>query len=116
MEKKVSAILMGWYAGVEGGHGLADVLCGRVDASGRLSYSTPTSEGHLQPYDTGATTFDLNAGDTKKASISASQRPLQRWKHGQYVLPSKDVVIEVGSFSDDPGNLATQYYLTGSKL
>jgi beta-glucosidase len=51
----VPAIVMLWYPGMEGGHALADVLLGRIDASGRLPFVIPTSQGHLPPYDKNAT-------------------------------------------------------------
>lgn len=51
---RVPALLMAWYSGGEGGHALADVLLGKVDASGRMPFSIPTSEEHL-PY------FDIDA-------------------------------------------------------
>ncbi|OJJ07017.1 hypothetical protein ASPVEDRAFT_46397 [Aspergillus versicolor CBS 583.65] len=55
---KVPAILMSWYSGSEGGHGLADVLLGRVDASGRLPFSIPTDEAHLPFFDRDATEIE----------------------------------------------------------
>ncbi|HEX7133318.1 MAG TPA: glycoside hydrolase family 3 C-terminal domain-containing protein, partial [Iamia sp.] len=51
------AVVQAWYPGMEGGHGLADVLLGRVDASGRLPFSVPTDEAHLPPFDATATAF-----------------------------------------------------------
>lgn len=57
---KVPALLFSWYSGCEGGHALADVLLGRIDASGRLPYSIPRSEAHL-PYfdkDASSSTYD----------------------------------------------------------
>ncbi|GAB7191990.1 glycoside hydrolase family 3 C-terminal domain-containing protein [Kineococcus sp. NUM-3379] len=48
---RVPAVLMAWYSGMEGGHALADVLTGAVDASGRLPFSVPTSAEHLPPFD-----------------------------------------------------------------
>jgi beta-glucosidase len=48
---EVPAILMMWYAGMEGGHALADVLTGRHNPSGRLPFSVPTSADHLPPFD-----------------------------------------------------------------
>jgi beta-glucosidase len=47
----VAAVVQLWYSGMEGGHALADVLLGRVDASGRLPCTIPTDEGHLPPFD-----------------------------------------------------------------
>ena len=51
---------MMWYAGMEGGHALADVLRGAQNPSGRLPFSIPTSEAHLPLFDRDATaiTYD----------------------------------------------------------
>lgn len=50
----VPAVLMSWYAGCEGGHGLMDVLTGRVSVGGRLPFSIPTDESHLPEFDVDA--------------------------------------------------------------
>ena len=185
---QIPAVLMTWYAGAEGGHGLADVLLGRVDASGRLPFSIPKDESHLPFFDIDATeikydrwygqnlldkigqearfplgfglsytTFsfadlrigtlgrgdtiqihvnvanegsrtgrhviqvyglikmpdfpsrvllgflpvDLDAGQVKDVAVDASVRPLQRWVAGEFVLPSKEVTIEVAAYAGD---------------
>ncbi|GIF22595.1 beta-glucosidase-like glycosyl hydrolase [Actinoplanes tereljensis] len=54
---QVPAVLIGWYGGAEGGHALADVLLGAVDAAGRLPYSIPVSEEHLPFFDRDATSI-----------------------------------------------------------
>lgn len=54
---RVPAIVMTWYSGMYGGHALADVLLGKVDASGRLPFSIPTSEAHLPFFDRNATSI-----------------------------------------------------------
>jgi len=58
--KDVPAIVMMWYAGMEGGHALADVLTGVQNPSGRLPFSIPTSTEHLPFFDRQATaiTYD----------------------------------------------------------
>jgi beta-glucosidase len=58
--ERVPAIVQLWYSGMEGGHGLADVLLGRVDASGRLPCTIPADEAHLPPFDrdADAVTYD----------------------------------------------------------
>ncbi|MCD0483583.1 glycoside hydrolase family 3 C-terminal domain-containing protein [Streptacidiphilus sp. ASG 303] len=48
---RVPALLMLWYAGMEGGNALADVLLGRCDAAGRLPFSVPEHTDHLPPFD-----------------------------------------------------------------
>ena len=57
---EVPAILAIWYAGMEGGHALADVLTGAHNPSGRLPFSIPTSPEHLPYFDRDATeiTYD----------------------------------------------------------
>lgn len=61
---QVPALLIAWYAGMEGGHALADVLVGRVNPSGRLPFAVPTSEAHLPAFDrdAAAVTYDRYHG------------------------------------------------------
>lgn len=47
----VEGLLMAWYGGREGGHGLARVLFGDVSPSGRLPVSIPRDMGQLMPWD-----------------------------------------------------------------
>jgi len=56
----VPAVVVMWYAGMEGGHALADVLTGAQDPSGRLPFSVPTGADHLPSFDRDATavTYD----------------------------------------------------------
>jgi beta-glucosidase len=49
--KKVPAILMAWYAGMEGGHALADILFGNVNPSAKLPCTFPKSENQLPFFD-----------------------------------------------------------------
>ena len=46
-KEHIPAILQAWYPGEQGGYGVADVLFGDTDASGRLPISFPRSVGHL---------------------------------------------------------------------
>ncbi len=72
--ESVPAVLYGWYAGVEGGHALADVLAGDAEPAGRLPFAVPTDESQLADFDKDATAavYDLfhgqwlldRAGDT----------------------------------------------------
>jgi beta-glucosidase len=92
-----------WYAGMEGGHALADVLTGRHNPSGRLPFSIPTSDAHLPSFDRDATsiTYDRFHG----------QRLLDRlgvpaaFPHGfglSYTTFSIDEAVVVGSGDGGP--------------
>jgi beta-glucosidase len=45
------AILFAWYPGEQGGNGVADVIFGDVNPSGRLPITFPKSTDQLPPYD-----------------------------------------------------------------
>lgn len=47
----VPGLVVMWYAGMEGGLALADVLLGKANPSGHLPFSIPTSEDHLPSFD-----------------------------------------------------------------
>lgn len=57
----VPAIVQSWYAGMEGGHALADVLLGRAEPTGRLPFTVPTDPDHLPPFDRDATAVTYDA-------------------------------------------------------
>jgi beta-glucosidase len=58
---EVPALLQSWYSGMEGGHALADVLSGKVDATGRLPFSVPRTASDLPPFDPDAEHFTYDA-------------------------------------------------------
>jgi beta-glucosidase len=62
----VEAILILWYAGMEGGNALADIVLGREKPTGRLPFAIPTSPDHLPAFDPDATvvTYDGLHGQT----------------------------------------------------
>ena len=47
LAKNAPALLEGWYLGQETGHGVADVLFGKIDPGGKLPVSIPRSVGQL---------------------------------------------------------------------
>jgi beta-glucosidase len=60
-DSDVPAVVQSWYSGMEGGHGLADVLLGKVDATGRLPFSVPRSASDLPPFERDADHFTYDA-------------------------------------------------------
>lgn len=54
------AIVLSWYSGCEGGHALADLLLGKVNFSGRLPFSIPTTEEHLPHFDKDAAEIEYD--------------------------------------------------------
>lgn len=49
-KEHIPAIIAQWYGGEQEGYAIADVLFGKVNPSGRLTYSFPQSAGHLPVY------------------------------------------------------------------
>jgi beta-glucosidase len=48
--ERADALLEGWYLGQQTGHGVADVLFGKVAPGGKLPVSIPRSVGHIPVY------------------------------------------------------------------
>lgn len=49
-KEHIPAIIAQWYGGEQEGYAIADVLFGKVNPSGHLTYSFPQSVGHLPVY------------------------------------------------------------------
>ena len=66
---EIDGLLVLWYAGMEGGHALADVLLGRVNPGGRLPCTFPRRAEDLPAFDRDATSivYDLWHGYRKLA-------------------------------------------------
>ncbi|MGJ4925617.1 glycoside hydrolase family 3 C-terminal domain-containing protein [Bradyrhizobium sp. HKCCYLS2038] len=67
--RQAPALMIGWYAGMEGGHALADLLLGRENFAGRLPYAIPESEHDLPFFaiDAHAISYDRWFGQRKLA-------------------------------------------------
>lgn len=108
----VPAIVMMWYAGMEGGHALADVLSGAHNPSGRLPYSIPTSEEHLPWFDRDARaiTYDRWHGQKllDKLGVQAA------FPHGFGLSYTSFSIHDVSVGSSDAGPLAVTARVTNT--
>jgi beta-glucosidase len=50
LAERADALLEGWYLGQQTGHGVADVIFGKVAPGGKLPVSIPRSVGHIPVY------------------------------------------------------------------
>ncbi|HYW95079.1 MAG TPA: glycoside hydrolase family 3 N-terminal domain-containing protein [Bacteroidales bacterium] len=50
LAEKASAVLFAGYPGIGGGDALANILSGRTNPSGKLSFTYPAQPGHIVPY------------------------------------------------------------------
>ncbi|MCC8063203.1 MAG: glycoside hydrolase family 3 C-terminal domain-containing protein [Rikenellaceae bacterium] len=50
VKEHIPAVLAQWYAGEQEGNSIADILFGKVNPSGKLTFSFPQSTGHLPAY------------------------------------------------------------------
>lgn len=57
----------------------------------------------------GFSSVSLEAGESRRLSVSCSIRPLQRWVGAGFMLDAQTVELEVGSYSGDPRALLAQY-------
>ncbi|WP_210729265.1 beta-glucosidase [Actinomyces procaprae] len=98
---QVPAILMMWYAGMEGGRALADVLTGAVNPSGRLPFSIPTSEEHLPAFDRDWTsvTYDRWHGQRLLDRLGVEAAYPLGWglSYTTYRLDGAEVIGSVGA-------------------
>lgn len=75
-DKTISALLMHWYPGMEGGNALADILFGKYNPCGKLPFTIPSSASQLPYFNKDAThiTYDFEHGyflaDSKRYPVA----------------------------------------------
>ena len=88
VKEHVPAVLAQWYAGEQEGNSIADILFGRVNPSGKLTFSFPQSTGHLPAYYNHLPTdkgYYKEPGTYEKPGrdyVFASTEPLWAFGHG----------------------------------
>src|SRR5690554_5158748 len=86
-DQEMDAILQAWFPGTQGGHGIADVVAGDYNPSGRLTMSFPRNVGQIPIYynqkNTGRPVDLSNEGiDYKSNYLDTSITPLYPFGYG----------------------------------
>ena len=120
-----SAILYNWYSGEAGGVALANILCGKVNPSGKLPFTIPQNEGQLP------LSYWHEATGRGDDYITGSGEPLYPFGYGlsytqfaysqlkidqsTYALPSGSDTIELSFLIENTGQFdgaeAIQFYI-----
>ncbi|MBN1565809.1 MAG: glycoside hydrolase family 3 C-terminal domain-containing protein [Anaerolineae bacterium] len=114
-DDRVSAIMYGWYSGMEGGNALPRILFGDVNPSGKLPFTIPQDQNHL-PYFSNtdqAITYDLYHGYSyldKNGYTPAYPfgfgLSYTTWEYGAAQLAAQDDHIMVTVDLKNTGNVA----------
>jgi beta-glucosidase len=82
LQGKAAAILEAWHPGIQGGNGVADVLFGDVDPSGRLVVTVPRSVGQVPMYYNHLNTGRPGFGEYKGNYVDGPTTPLYPFGFG----------------------------------
>lgn len=77
-----SALLIAWHPGVQAGHGLADILTGAVEPTGRLTTSWPVSVGQVPVYYNSLPIARGHVGRCSSNYVDGNWEPLLRFGSG----------------------------------
>lgn len=111
----VPALLVSWYSGSEGGHALADVLLGKVDAAGRLPFSIPTSEAHLPFFDREATEIVYDKWFGQRLLDRDGHAAAFPLGYGRSYTSFECADVEVGPIVDEEFTVTVEVHNTGER-
>lgn len=105
--RRVPAILMAWYPGMEGGDALADLLFGDHDPSGRLPFVIPQRADHLPEFTRKARSVDYGLLHGHRFGLHHGHTPAFHFGHGlsytHFELSSPTLDRKIGGPGDTIG-------------
>lgn len=104
-----TAILEAWHGGVQAGNGVADVLFGDVDPSGRLTTSFPYDVGQVPIYYNHFNTGRPGIGEYKGNYIDAPITPLYPFGYGLTYTKFEYGKVELSSATPKHGETLTAH-------
>ena len=107
IQEKAAAILEAWYPGVQGGNGVADVLFGDVDPSGRLTVTVPWSVGQVPMYYNHLNTGRPGIGEYKGNYVDGPNTPLYPFGFGLAYTTFEYGEVELSAPVMKPGGMLT---------
>ena len=132
LRKYAETLLLAWLPGTEGGHGIMDVLTGRVSPCGKLPMSIPYCTGQLpvsyMEYNTGRPRYDKNKKDYTCGYLDVPNDPLYPFGYGltytkfeisdvkldRKIIGQKDKIlasVEIRNIGNSEGTETLQLYL-----
>ncbi|WP_352423063.1 beta-glucosidase BglX [Proteiniphilum sp.] len=122
-DENMEAILQSWFPGTQGGHGIADVIAGDYNPSGRLVMSFPRNVGQVPIYynqkNTGRPVdLDDESIDYKSSYLDTSITPLYPFGYGlsytTFVINNAKIDKKALKTKDDKITVTANVQNTGS--
>jgi len=113
-----TAILEAWHPGIQGGNGVADVLFGDADPTGRLTTSFPYNVGQVPIHYNHFNTGRPGIGEYKGNYVDAPITPLYPFGFGLTYTTFQYGKVELSASTMKPGEIMTarvQLKNTGSR-
>ncbi len=123
-DENMNAILQAWFPGTQGGHGIADVIAGDYNPSGRLVMSFPRNVGQIPIYYNQKNTgrpVDLNDEriDYKSNYLDVSITPLYPFGYGlsytTFAVSNASIDKKLMKTADDKITVTATVQNTGNK-
>ena len=109
IREKASAILEAWFPGIRGGNGVADVLFGDVDPSGRLTTTFPRSIGQVPMYYNHLNTGRPDPGEYRGHYVDGPNSPLYPFGFGLTYTTFEYGKVELDAPVMKPGGTLTAH-------